>query len=112
MMSEANLDDLDRRMREPTLVYNRGPNYEPLSVPPSPLQVKAADAIAALRAENERLRKERDEAQVGEYQLREALAPFVNVSAPPETADENSWVTVTVSAGQWRHAKVVSEQNT
>ncbi|MER8540309.1 hypothetical protein NKH17_12720 [Mesorhizobium sp. M1334] len=50
--------DLIERLRADDLLYNRGPNYEPLRVKPSAVRLEAAERIAALEAENARLVKE------------------------------------------------------
>jgi hypothetical protein len=55
-MTETHTTDLVARLRAPTLIHNRGPDYEPLKIPPSQQELEIADTI-------ERLTRERDEAR-------------------------------------------------
>lgn len=57
---------LVERLRAPDEFNNRGPDYEPMIIPPSALRLEAADALTALQA------------RVGE--LEGALKPFSTVA--------------------------------
>ena len=45
------MTDIVERLEAPLKIYNRGPDYEPLTVPPSALQIEARDEIVRLRRE-------------------------------------------------------------
>jgi hypothetical protein len=55
-MTDTDTADLVARLRAGPLIYNRGPDYEPLKIPPSQQALEIADTI-------ERLTRERDEAR-------------------------------------------------
>lgn len=56
MTDPATMKALAERLRADTLLYNRGPNYEPLRCKPSAINLEAATALEAAAAEIERLR--------------------------------------------------------
>ena len=56
---------LVERLRAPDEFNNRGPDYEPMIIPPSALRLEAADLIEALTAERDGLREARDQEDIG-----------------------------------------------